>query len=181
MWKFTNVVCNFFTLVLAAVLCGILAFVADPHLTTGYHSPMSLVWLAMACCSGYFSALFIHYFGNLLLSGGDANKPWYFNPAAGAYLLAAIGILVFACYQLMSFRIQLLHALGESPWGIVFAHLTVTLLVLAFFIGMHGVPARHNQPHNDDYSEPAEPPYMPPMPPLRTPKALSCDLTHYDD
>ena len=181
MWKFTRIICSLPTLLISAVLCGILAIVADPHLTTGYRSPMSLVWLAMACCSGYFSAMFIHRLGYVLLSGDDENKPWPFNPVAGAYLPAAIGLLAFACYQLMSFQTQLLNIRGESPWGIVLAHLTVTLLVLAFFIGIHGAPACHNEPGNDDYSEPPEPSSVPPMPPRCTPRASSRHLTHYDD
>jgi hypothetical protein len=178
MTRFSSFICNFFTLVLAAGVCGILAFVVAPHITLGIQSMPSLAFFSLACCAGYFSAMIIHRVGYTLLSGDDFGRPWCLNPTAGVYLLAALGLVVFACYYTAAFTFQIAIARGElTAWGTVSAHMTITLLVLAFVIGLQGAPARHNQAGNEDYEEPAKPPYAPPLPPAVPP---SSHLPTYD-
>ena len=143
MFRFTRFVCNFFSLLVAAVLCGSLAFFFDPQLLTRGATPSTLTYWGIIILSGFFICQGIDAFGNLFLG---RTGPWFFHPAGGVFLLvglAAFGAFAFH-FASMIFRIDMLAG-TVSQWAATLHCLASTLLFLTFTIGAFGYTV-DNQP-----------------------------------
>ena len=159
MWKFTRIVCSLPTLLLAGVLCGLLAYLTNPEFLTRIANISSMSGLAICAVGGFFATFYIHQFGNFLLSLGNQPGFWYTKPAGGAYLIVALVLLAIMSYHTCTFVLApAILKDGLTRWGAVFQILTVVLLVFAFTVGTSGVSVSQNAPPDaDDDAEPRPP------------------------
>ena len=145
MWKFTRIICSFPTLLVAGVLCGILAYLTNPDLIPRTATISSISGLALCAVGGFFAAFYIHQFGNFLLSLGNQPGFWYIKPAGGAYLVVVLALLAIASYHICPFVLaQAIQRGGLTRWGAVFQILTAVLLVFAFTVGISSTSANQN-------------------------------------
>jgi hypothetical protein len=144
----TRVVCSFTALFIAGVLCGVLAYLVNPHFLSAIHTKpwTNICCLMIVAVAGVAEAQCIQMFGDLFMPSNQYG-PWYTNPIGGAFLLVALILLtIFAFPTSMCFLRPIIPLTSLSSLGALFQLLAITLLDLAFTIGLRGASARQNLP-----------------------------------
>jgi hypothetical protein len=159
MWKFTKIICSLPTLLVAAALCGAMAYFTNPEFLPRIATISSMSGLGLCAVAGYFAAIYAHIFGSFWLDLGGQRGPWYKSPAGGAYLVVVLALLAIASYHICPFVLaQAIQRGGMTRWGAVFQILTVALLAFAFTVGTSGASENQCTPPDTDVDDGSTPP-----------------------